>query len=128
MTRSISRAHILQGYLIALDNLDEVIKLIRESRDPDTAQNGLMERFGLSEIQSKAILEMRLQRLTGMERDKIVKEYEEIMATIKYLNEILDSKDLRMGIIKKETTDIKDRYGDARRTGIMSSSVNSSAA
>jgi DNA gyrase subunit A len=113
------RAHILQGYLIALDNLDEVIKLIRESRDPDTAQAGLIERFGLSEIQSKAILEMRLQRLTGMERDKIVKEYDEIMATIKYLNEILDSIDLRMGIIKKETTDIKDRYGDARRTEII---------
>ena len=113
------RAHILQGYLIALDNLDEVIKLIRESRDPDTAQAGLIERFGLSEIQSKAILEMRLQRLTGLEREKIVKEYEEIMVTIKYLNEVLGSVELRMGIIKKETTEIKERYGDERKTEII---------
>jgi DNA gyrase subunit A len=113
------RAHILQGYLIALDNLDEVIKLIRESRDPDTAQAGLIERFGLTEIQAKAILEMRLQRLTGMEREKIVKEYEEIMETIKYLNEVLGSVELRMGIIKKETTEIKERYGDERKTEII---------
>ena len=113
------RAHILQGYLIALDNLDEVIKLIRESRDPDTAQAGLIERFGLSEIQSKAILEMRLQRLTGLERQKIVKEYEEIVVTIKYLNEVLGSVELRMGIIKKETTEIKERYGDERKTEII---------
>jgi len=113
------RAHILQGYLIALDNLDEVIKLITESRDPDTAQAGLIERFGLSEIQSKAILEMRLQRLTGLERQKIVKEYEEIVVTIKYLNEVLGSVELRMGIIKKETTEIKERYGDERKTEII---------
>ncbi|HAR19257.1 MAG TPA: DNA gyrase subunit A [Cytophagales bacterium] len=113
------RAHILQGYLIALDNLDEVIKLITESRDPDTAQAGLIERFGLSEIQSKAILEMRLQRLTGLEREKIVKEYEEIVVTIKYLNEVLGSVELRMGIIKKETTEIKERYGDERKTEII---------
>lgn len=113
------RAHILQGYLIALDNLDEVIKLIRESRDPDVAQAGLIERFALSEIQAKAILEMRLQRLTGLERDKIVKEYNEVMATIKYLNEVLDSKELRMDIIKKEVTDINDRYADDRRTEII---------
>jgi DNA gyrase subunit A len=113
------RAHILQGYLIALDNLDEVIKLIRESRDPDTAQAGLIERFGLSEIQSKAILEMRLQRLTGLERDKIVKEYEEVMATIKHLNEVLASKEMRMDIIKGEVIEIRDRYADKRRTEII---------
>jgi DNA gyrase subunit A len=113
------RAHILQGYLIALDNLDEVIKLIRESRDPDTAQAGLIERFALSEIQAKAILEMRLQRLTGLEREKIVKEYEEIMVLIKHLNEILASKEMRMEIVKKETLEIKDRYGDDRRSEII---------
>ena len=113
------RAHILQGYLIALDNLDEVIKLIRESRDPDTAQAGLVEKFGLSEIQSKAILEMRLQRLTGLEREKIEKEYKEVMETIKHLNEILASKEMRMDIIKKETKEIKDRYADPRRTEII---------
>lgn len=113
------RAHILQGYLIALDNLDEVIKLIRESRDPDTAQASLIERFGLSEIQSKAILEMRLQRLTGLERDKIIKEYDEVMAQINYLNELLASKEMRMDIIKKETLDIKDRYADDRRSEII---------
>ncbi len=113
------RAHILQGYLIALDNLDEVIKLIRESRDPETAQNGLIERFNLSEIQAKAILELRLQRLTGMEREKIVKEYEEIMALIKHLNEVLASKEMRMDIVKKETLEIKERYGDDRRSEII---------
>lgn len=115
------RAHILQGYLIALDNLDAVIKLIRESRDPDIAKEGLMTNFDLSEIQAKAILEMRLQRLTGLEREKIQKEYEEIMKLIKRLNEILDSKELRMQIIKDELIEIKDRYGDERRTEIVHS-------
>lgn len=116
------RAHILEGYLIALDNLDEVIKLIRESKDPDTAKTGLMERFSLSEIQSKAILEMRLQRLTGLERDKIINEYEEIKKLIEYLNSILADEGLRMDIIKKELVEVKDKFGDARRTDIVHSS------
>ncbi|MEQ9424855.1 MAG: DNA gyrase subunit A [Cyclobacteriaceae bacterium] len=112
------RAHILQGYLIALDNLDEVIALIRNSRDPEVAKTGLIEKFELSEIQAKAILEMRLQRLTGLERDKIVKEYEEVMALIEKLKEILEKEELRMQIIKDELTEIKDKYGDERRSVI----------
>lgn len=116
------RAHILQGYLIALDNLDEVISLIRSSRDPEIAKAGLIEKFELSEIQAKAILEMRLQRLTGLERDKIIKEYDEIMALIEHLKSILDNEDLRMDIIKTELEEMKDRYGDERRTDIVHSS------
>ncbi|MBO9703020.1 MAG: DNA gyrase subunit A [Sporocytophaga sp.] len=115
------RAHILQGYLIALDHLDEVIKLIRNSRDPEEAKKGLMENFGMSEIQAKAVLELRLQRLTGMERDKIVKEYEEVMALIARLNEILNSVEIRMQIIKDESLEMKERYGDERRTQIVHS-------
>ena len=115
------RAHILQGYLIALDNLDEVIALIRNSRDPEIAKTGLMENFELSEIQAKAILEMRLQRLTGLEREKIQKEYEEIMELIEKLKEILDEEELRMQIIKDELIELKDRYGDERRTDIIHS-------
>lgn len=112
------RAHILQGYLIALDNLDEVISLIRSSRDPETARNGLIEKFELSEIQARAILDMRLQRLTGMERDKIIQEYKEIMELIDGLKEILANEDKRMEIIKTELTEVKDRYADDRRTEI----------
>ncbi len=115
------RAHILQGYLIALDNLDAVIKLIRESRDPEVAKNGLMENFELSEIQAKAILDMRLQRLTGLEREKIVSEYEEIMKLIEYLESILNNEELRMQIIKDELQEMKDRYGDERRTEVVHS-------
>lgn len=110
------RAHILEGYLIALDNLDEVIALIRSSRDPEIAKNGLMEKFNLSEIQAKAILDMRLQRLTGLEREKIVKEYEEIKKLIEHLQNILNNEDMRMQIIKDELTELKDRYGDERRS------------
>jgi DNA gyrase subunit A len=121
------RAHILLGYLIALDNLDEVISLIRNSRDPEVAKTGLMEKFELSEIQAKAILEMRLQRLTGLERDKIQKEYEEIMALIAKLQEILEKEELRMQIIKDELTELKDRYGDERRTDIIHSAEDFSA-
>lgn len=110
------RAHILEGYLIALDHLDEVISLIRSSRDPETARNGLMEKFELSEIQARAILDMRLQRLTGMERDKIQEEYKELMAFIEELKEILESEEKRMQIIKDELNEIKTRYNDARRT------------
>jgi len=115
------RAHILEGYLIALDNLDEVINLIRSSRDPEVAKTGLIEKFSLSEIQAKAILEMRLQRLTGLEREKIQKEYDELMELIAHLEEILANVELRMGIIKDELAEIKDRYGDERRTDIIHS-------
>lgn len=115
------RAHILEGYLIALDHLDEVIALIRSSRDPEIARTGLMEQFNLSEIQAKAILEMRLQRLTGMEREKIQNEYDEVKALIARLNEILDNESIRMGIIKDELNEIKERYGDKRRTLVVHS-------
>jgi DNA gyrase subunit A len=116
------RAHILQGYLIALDHLDEVIKLIRESKDPEEARVGLMTSFGMTEIQAKAVLELRLQRLTGMERDKIIKEFDEIMALIGRLKEILASKELRMKIISDELAEMKDRYGDVRRSEIVHAS------
>ncbi len=112
------RAHILEGLIIALDNLDAVIELIRASRTPDEAREGLMSRFGLSEIQAKAILDMRLQRLTGLEIDKIRAEYEEIMQTIARLKAILADEGLRYGIIKDELTEVRDRYGDERRTTI----------
>ncbi|CAN5308300.1 DNA gyrase subunit A [soil metagenome] len=112
------RAHILEGLLIALDHLDEVIALIRNSRDPEIAKTGLMDTFTLSEIQARAILDMRLQRLTGLEREKIVKEYEEIKKIIEHLTEILANESLRMQIIKDELTELKDRYGDERRTTI----------
>jgi len=115
------RAHILEGYLIALDHLDEVITLIRNSSDPDVAKEGLIKQFNLSEIQAKAILEMRLQRLTGLERDKIQNEYNEVKALIERLNEILGSETIRMGIIKEELAEIKERYGDKRRTEVVHS-------
>jgi len=115
------RAHILEGYLIALDHLDEVISLIRNSRDPEIAKEGLIVQFSLSEIQAKAILEMRLQRLTGLERDKILNEYKEVKALIDRLNEILANESVRMGIIKDELAEIKERYGDARRTLVVHS-------
>ncbi len=115
------RAHILEGYLIALDNLDEVIALIRGSKDPEVAKTGLIERFKLSEIQAKAILEMRLQRLTGLEREKIENEYKELKALIAHLNEVLANESMRMDIIKNELLEIKDRYGDERRTLIVQS-------
>lgn len=113
------KAHILQGYLIALDHLDEVIALIRASRTPDEAKDGLMSRFELSDIQSKAILELRLQRLTGMERDKIKEEYDEVMKLIAYLKEVLSDEGLRFRIIKEELEDVKKRFGDERKTEIQ---------
>ena len=112
------RAHILQGLLIALDNIDAVIDLIRSSRDPEVARTGLMERFALSDVQAKAILEMRLQRLTGLERDKLQAEYDELMTEINGLKEILASEERKRQVIKEELTDIRARYGDARRTQI----------
>ena len=113
------RAHILEGYLIALDNLDEVIALIRGSKDPDTAREGLISKFALSEIQAKAILDMRLQRLTGLERDKIQQEYKEVKELIDRLNEILANEPIRMQIIKDELAELRERYGDDRRTVVM---------
>lgn len=115
------RAHILEGYLIALDHLDEVIKLIRNSKDPEVAKVGLMETFQLSEIQAKAILDMRLQRLTGLEREKIQNEYKEVKALIAHLQEVLGSEKMRMDIIKTELLEMKERYGDDRRTLVVAS-------
>jgi DNA gyrase subunit A len=112
------RAHILEGLLIALDHLDEVIALIRGSRDPEVARGQLISRFALSEVQARAILDMRLQRLTGLERDKIVAEYEDLMRLIDHLNAVLASDVLQRGIIKTELEDIRERYGDGRRTEI----------
>lgn len=112
------RAHVLEGLLIAIDNLDAVIKLIRASSTPEDAKNGLMTEFKLSEIQAKAILDMRLQKLTGLERDKIKAEYEELMKTIEYLKSILNDKALRMSIIKDELEEVKEKFGDDRRTDI----------
>ncbi len=113
------RAHILEGLLIALDHLDEVIKLIRAAATPAEAQDGLMSSFGLSEIQAKAILEMRLRVLTGLERDKIKAEYEELMKLIDYLKSILADENLRMTIIKDELIEIRDKYGDERKTEVV---------
>ena len=110
------RAHVLEGLLIAIDNLDAVIKLIRASQTVDIAKEGLMSNFGLSEIQSKAILDLRLQKLTGLERDKLKAEYNELMEQIAYLQRILNEVDLRMQIIKDELTDVRDKFGDERRT------------
>jgi DNA gyrase subunit A len=113
-----ARAHILDGLLIALDNLDEIISLIRNSSTPEVAKNELMSRFELSELQSKAILEMRLQKLTGMERDKVKEEHAELMKQIEYYKQVLSDEELRMKIIKDELVEVKDNYGDERRTQI----------
>jgi len=113
------RLHILEGYRIALDNIDEMISIIRGSQTTQEASDRLMERFGLSEIQAKAILDMRLQRLTGLEREKIEEEYRELVQTVEHLRRVLAERSLRMDIIKKETADIRERYADARRTVIL---------
>ncbi len=113
------RAHILEGLLIALDHLDEVISLIRSSKTPEEAKDGLMEKFGLSEIQAKAILEMRLRVLTGLERDKIKAEFDELMKLIAFLKNILEDEGVRMQIIKDELAEMRDKYGDERRTEIV---------
>jgi DNA gyrase subunit A len=112
------RAHILQGYLIALDHLDEVIRLIRNSATPEDAKNGLMTVFGMSEIQAKAVLELTLRRLTGLERDKIKEEFDEVMRTINHLKELLASESLRFDLIKTELREVKEKFGDARRSEI----------
>ncbi len=113
------RAHILEGYIIALDNIDEVIETIKKSKDVETARNNLIKKFKLSEIQAKAILDMRLQRLTGLERKKIEDEYKEIIKLIEKLRGILDSERKRNNIIKDELTALRDRYGDERRTEVI---------
>lgn len=113
------RAHILEGILIALDHLDEVIALIRASKNAEEAKEGLMSTFGLSDIQAKAILEMRLQRLTGLERDKVRAEYKEVMEKIAYYESILASEEIQREIVRTELLEIKDNYGDARRTEIV---------
>lgn len=113
------RAHILEGYIIALDNIDEVIKLIKKSKDTPTAREGLMKKFKLSEVQAQAILDMRLQRLTGLERKKIEDEYKELLKTIEKLKRILASEKLQRDIIIEELTIIKDKFGDERRTEII---------
>ncbi|SFH50178.1 DNA gyrase subunit A [Pedobacter insulae] len=120
------RAHILEGLLIALDHIEEVIKLIRASNTPEEARIGLMESFGLSDIQARAILDMTLRRLTGLERDKIKDEYAELMKTIEYLKSILADESLRMQIIKDELAEMIDKYGDERRTTIVHSAEDMS--
>ncbi len=112
------RAHVLEGLLIAIDHLDAVIALIRGSKTVDDARDGLMSKFGLSEIQAKAILELRLQKLTGLERDKIKAEFNELMEQITYFKRILDEKELRMSIIKEELVEVREKYGDERRSEI----------
>ncbi len=114
-----ARAHILEGLKIALDNIDEVITIIRGSKDPAQAKEGLMNNFNLSEIQSQAILDMRLQKLTGLEVDKVVEEYKEIIKLIAHLKGILESRSQRMDIIKNDLLEIRDQYGDERRTEII---------
>ncbi|HLA54792.1 MAG TPA: DNA gyrase subunit A [Flavobacterium sp.] len=110
------RAHILEGLIIASDNIDEVIRLIRASKDGDEARTKLIEAFSLSEIQARAIVEMRLRQLTGLEQDKLRAEYEEIMKLIQHLRDLLASKELRMDLIKEELVEIREKYGDARRS------------
>ncbi len=112
------RAHILEGLLIALNNLDDVIALIKSSKTPDEAKNGLISKYGLTEIQAKAILDLRLQKLTGLEQDKIKAEHAELMKLIAHLENILSDESLRMSIIKDELIEIRDKYGDERRTNI----------
>jgi len=113
------RAHILEGLLIALDHLDEIITLIRKSQTPDEAKDGLISNFSLTEIQAKAILELRLQRLTALERDKIKEEYNELMKLIEYYHDVLNNEQLRMEILKDEMAEMKQKYGDERKTEIV---------
>ncbi|WRC90456.1 DNA topoisomerase (ATP-hydrolyzing) subunit A [Helicobacter pylori] len=119
-----ARAHILEGYLIALDNIDEIVQLIKTSPSPEAAKNALMERFTLSEIQSKAILEMRLQRLTGLERDKIKEEYQNLLELISDLNGILKSEDRLNGVVKTELLEVKEQFSSPRCTEIQESYEN----
>ena len=119
LRRAEERAHILEGLIIASDNIDEVIAIIRGSSNPQEAIQRLMERFNLSDIQSRAIVEMRLRQLTGLEQNKLRAEYEDLMNLIAHLNEILNSEELRMKIIKDELIEIRNKFGDARRSEII---------
>ncbi|GHP28165.1 DNA gyrase subunit A [Helicobacter pylori] len=119
-----ARAHILEGYLIALDNIDEIVRLIKTSQSPEAAKNALMERFTLSEIQSKAILEMRLQRLTGLERDKIKEEYQNLLELISDLNSILKSEDRLNEVVKTELLEVKEQFSSQRCTEIQEAYEN----
>ncbi|UOS58719.1 DNA topoisomerase (ATP-hydrolyzing) subunit A [Helicobacter pylori] len=119
-----ARAHVLEGYLIALDNIDEIVRLIKTSQSPEAAKNALMERFTLSEIQSKAILEMRLQRLTGLERDKIKEEYQNLLELISDLNGILKSEDRLNEVVKTELLEVKEQFSSQRRTEIQEAYEN----
>ncbi|WP_231209763.1 DNA topoisomerase (ATP-hydrolyzing) subunit A [Helicobacter pylori] len=119
-----ARVHILEGYLIALDNIDEIVRLIKTSQSPEAAKNALMERFTLSEIQSKAILEMRLQRLTGLERDKIKEEYQNLLELISNLNGILKSEDRLNEVVKTELLEVKEQFSSQRRTEIQEAYEN----
>ncbi len=119
-----TRAHVLEGYLIALDNIDEIVRLIKTSQSPEAAKNALMERFTLSEIQSKAILEMRLQRLTGLERDKIKEEYQNLLELISDLNGILKSEDRLNEVVKTELLEVKEQFSSQRRTEIQEAYEN----
>ena len=118
LDKALARAHILEGLRIALDHIDEVIRLIRASKTTEEARNGLMSQFGLSEKQAQAILDMRLQRLTGLEREKIEAEYQELMKNIAYFREVLANEELLLKIIKDELLEIKGKYADERRTRI----------
>ena len=118
------RAHILEGLIIASDNIDEVIRLIRASKSPDEAREKLITTFDLTDIQARAIVEMRLRQLTGLEQDKLRAEFEELMKTIEHLKSILDNEDMRMSIIKDEVLEIKEKYGDVRRSQIEYSSAD----
>ncbi len=113
------RAHILEGLLKALDNIDEIIALIRGSRTPEEAKDGLMKKFEFTELQARAILDMRLQRLVGLEREKLKEEYDQLMEQITYYKRVLSEEDLRMQIIKDELTEVKEKYGDERRTEMV---------
>ena len=115
------RAHILSGLLIALDHIDEIIAIIRGSQTPDMAKAALMERFGLSEVQAQAIIDMRLRALTGLERSKLEEEYAQLLERIEYYNRVLASREMRLGIVKEEMLEIKEKYGDERRTEIVMS-------
>ena len=111
-----ARAHILEGLLKALDHIDEIVSIIRGSSDTTTARTALMERFAFSEKQAQAILDMRLARLTGLERDKLQAEYDELEKNIAYYKSLLADEDLLMGVIKQEMTEIRDKFADERRT------------
>jgi DNA gyrase subunit A len=112
------RAHILEGLLVAIDNLDAVIQLIRESQTPNEAQESLIEQFELSQVQAKAILDMRLQKLTGLERDKVKEDYQALMEQIRYYRELLNDEGKRMELIKEELNNVQNQYGGERKSDI----------